>query len=96
MKQKTASLEQEWKQQIDILRQTAEQQKDQISFYFDRQSKTREMQLAQKLNQQLACLQQQSSTLKHSVELQASRLTMDYNERKCMDEITMNPFDLDK
>eukprot|EP00927_Polykrikos_kofoidii_P053886 TRINITY_DN4840_c0_g1_i1.p1 TRINITY_DN4840_c0_g1~~TRINITY_DN4840_c0_g1_i1.p1 ORF type:complete len:259 (+),score=70.71 TRINITY_DN4840_c0_g1_i1:83-778(+) len=87
LRQGTATLDMQRLQQTEFLYQQADQQKRQVSMQIDHQVKQAEMQLTQSFNAQLMQVKQQSVGAKTALEQQAMQLTLEYQQKKCQEDM---------
>lgn len=87
MKQGETLLMQQQKDQLENIRQAAEQQKTQFLEQLESQVKQQEMQLQQQYSKQMTDLQQHCMHQKMLLEKQAAELTQEYNMRKVQEDM---------
>merc|ERR1719335_1077340 len=96
LRQGTATLDNQHKQQRDLMHQAAEEQKKQFGIQIDQQVRMQEMDLDQQFLHVLQCVKQQATRQRAQLEQQAMQLSFEYQEKKVEEDMLAHQFELTK
>merc|ERR1712166_1018969 len=80
----------------EMLQETAKQQKAQYTLQVQSQLQAQNLLLDQQMNSQLMMLQEAAMAQKSALEQQAAALTLEYQQKKCEEEMLAKQFEIQK